>query len=211
MGVKVTDQFTLQTPSLEILGAEPVHGEIVRDLLKQTWIPTERVDRPEIHLMNDLTMPAERMHLKKADYILLAEPNVQESQHGHSYEYKDIDVTLQMEIYTIQGRQRLYDLWAEVKRIFYTYQHVVRPYQQLHVDNFTESLRDKHGFWAGTAQVRLESKAVPVISGISTGFETPSHPQAATHAEQHTQIPASDLEEPEPPELPTENTDTDTF
>lgn len=211
VGVKITDMFTLNTPSLETLGAEPVPGEIVRDLLKQAWLDTQRCKRPEIHLMNDLTLPAEQMHLKKADYILLAEPNVQESQHGHSYEYKDIEITVQMELYTIANRQRLYDLWAEVKRIVYTYQNVVRPYQQLHVDNFTESVRDKHGFWAGTAQIRLESKAVPVISGISTGFETPAQPQASTHAAAHRQIPASGLEQPGTPPLPTENDDPSTF
>jgi hypothetical protein len=211
MSVKLTNMITLNTPSLMTLGAEPVPGEIVRDLLLQAWIPTERVPRPQIHLMNDLTMPAEQAHLKRNDYILIAEPVIQESQHGHSYEYKDIEVTVPMEIYTIVGRQRLYDLYRACARIIYTYQHVVRPYQQLHVDSFQEAVRDKHGIWAGTFVIRLESKAVPIISGIATGFETPSRPQAGMHAPEFPPTPAPDVERPEPPLPPPYNPSNDTY
>jgi hypothetical protein len=209
--VKLTNMITLDTPSLTTLGAEPVPTEIVRDLLLQAWIPTQRVPRPEIHLMNDLTMPGEQTHLKRNDYILIAEPGIQESQHGHSYEYKDIDVTVPMEIYTILDRQRLYDIYRACARIIYTYQHVIRPYQQLHVDTFQEAVRDKHGVWAGTFTIRLESKAVPIITGIATGFETPSQPQAGANAAEFPPTPATSVEEPEAPPLPPYNPSNATF
>ncbi|KKL13829.1 hypothetical protein LCGC14_2521850 [marine sediment metagenome] len=203
--VRSDNLITLKTPSLTVLGSEPVPGEIFRDLLKAAWIPTQRVPRPEIHLMNDIDLPGVQAHLKKADYIFLAETSIVETQHGHTYEYKDIEVTLPFEIYTLAGRQRLYDLWAVLKRIFYTYQHVIRPYQQLHVGNFQEIVRDKQGFWVATATMRAESKAVPVITGISSGFETPAQPQAGAHAAEFQPQEASTLEEPEEPDLPDYN------
>lgn len=200
--VRSDNLLTIDTPSLTVLGSEPVPGEIFRDLLRQAWVPTQRVPTPRVHLMNDLDMPGVQAHLKKHDYVLLAEPNIAETQHGHSYEFKDIEVTLPFEIYTIAGRQRLYDLWAAMKRIFYTYQHVIRPYQQLHVDNFQEIVRDKHGLWVATATFRAESKAVPIITGIATGWETPAQPQADAHAAEFQPSEASGLEEPEEPTVP---------
>lgn len=202
--IRSDNLITLDTPSLTTLGAEPVPGEIFRDLLRQAWIPTHRVPRPKVHLLNDLDMPGVQTHMRKADYILIAETSVAEMQHGHSYEYKDIEVTIPFEIYTVSGRQRLYDLWAVLKRIFYTYQHAIRPYEQLHVDNFQEMVRDKHGLWVATATMRAESKAVPVITGITTGFETPAQPQAGARAPEYQpeEVPGLSPEEPEEPDLP---------
>jgi len=194
--------ITIDTPSLTTLGAEPVPGEIFRDLLKAAWLPTQRIPRPRIYLLNDLDMPGVQAHMKKADYILIAETSIVESQHGHSYEFKDIEVTIPFEIYTIAGRQRLYDLWAVLKRIFYTYQHAIRPYQQLHVDSFNEVVRDKHGLWIATATMRAESKAVPIITGIVEDFETPAQPQADILAPEYQPNEPISPEEPEAPDLP---------
>jgi len=200
--VRSDNLITLDTPSLTELGAEPVPGEIFRDLLRSAWIPTQRVPTPSVHLMNDLDLPGVQIHLKTSDYILLSETSMTETQHGHSYEFKDIEVTLPFEIVTMAGRQRLYDLWAAMKRIFYTYQHAIRPYQQLHVDSFQETVRDKQGVWVATATMRAESKMVPIITGISTGYETPAQPQADAHAAEQQPTEASDLEEPEEPTVP---------
>ncbi len=200
--VRSDNLITINTPSLTTLGAEPVPGEIFRDLLRAAWIPTQRVPKPEIHLLNDVDLPGVQVHLKKADWIMLAETGITEKQHGHSYEFKDIDVTVPFEIYTIAGRQRLYDLWGALKRIFYTYQHVIRPYQQLHVDSFEELVQDKHGLWQARALMRAESRAVPVITGFSTNFETPAQPQADAHAAEFQPTEASGLEEPEEPTVP---------
>ncbi len=199
--VRSSNLITIDTPSLTTLGAEPVPGEIFRDLLKAAWIPTQRVPKPAIHLMNDLDMPGTQAHLRLNDHIWIAETVINESQHGHTYEYKDIEVTIPFEMYTIHGRQRLYDLWAALKRIFYTYQHAIRPYQQLHVEDFREMVRDKHGIWAAIATFKAESKAVPIITGISTGFETPAQPEAEAHAAEYQPTEAEGLEEPEEPAL----------
>lgn len=199
--VRSDNLITLDTPSLTTLGAEPVPGEIFRDLVKAAWIPTQRVPLPEIHLMNDVDMPGTQAHLRRADHIWIAETVISEVQHAHTYEYKDIEVTIPFEMYTINGRQRLYDLWAALKRIFYVYQHAIRPYQQLHVDSFQEMVRDKHGIWAAIATMRAESKAVPVITGISTGFETPAQPEAEARGAEYQPTEAEGLEEPEEPTL----------
>jgi hypothetical protein len=172
--------ITVATPSLEILGSEPVPPEIVRDLLRSAWMPTQRLPRPEIHIQDDVTLPGEQVHLARADYILIGETTIEERQAGHRYEYKDIDVTVTIGLYTKHSRQRLYDMMAEVRRIVYTYQRSLRPYQQLYFDSFVEDSSGKHGFWAGSVQIRLTARDVPIITGFSTGSEPQSVPDAET-------------------------------
>ena len=204
--------ITLPTDSLLRPGAEPVPPEIIRDLIRFAWIAAERLPKPEIHVMNDITMAGEQMHLDRADYIIIGEVRQDEKQRGYGYTYKDIDVTVPIELHTKNSRQRLYDMMAEVRRIVYTYQRAIRPYQQLYYDNFTESAVGQHLYWRGTSTIRLTSRVVPIISGISTGFETPSRPNAATRVPQRmTRVEAPVVEEPEEPVPPDEPGTSDLF
>lgn len=204
------DLVTILTPSLEVLGSEVVPAELMRDLLLQAWIPTERVPRPELHVKNDVTFP-EQAHLKRADWVLIGSTRIEEEQHGYTYQYKNITVTVPVEIYTGNGRQRLYDLMAEVRRIVYTYQRALTPYQQLYYDGFQEDIEGKHLIWSGTAMMRLTSMIVPIITGIATNYETPASPQAAAPAAGYQPTPADDVREPTEPPPPPENTDSTTF
>ena len=94
-------------------------------------------------------------------------------------------------------------MMAEVRRIIYTYQRAIRPYQQLYYDTFQEQAVGQHNYWQGTCSVRLTSRIVPIISGISTGFETDSRPNAAVRVPQrHPRVIADDIEDPEEPQPP---------
>lgn len=211
-GVVSENMITIPTPSLQEPGAEPVPSEIVRDLMRFAWVAVERLPRPEIHVMNDITMSGEQMHLDRADYVIVGEVREDERQRGHAYTYKDVDVTVPVEIHTNRSRQRLYDLMAEVRRIAYTYQRAVRPWQQLYYDNFQEAAVGQHLYWRGTCTLRLTSRVVPIISGISTGFETPSRPNAAARVPQRPQrVEAPVVEEPEEPVPPDEAGASDLF
>lgn len=202
-GVVSRNMITLPTPSLQEPGAEPVPPEIVRDLIRFAWVEAGRLPQPEIHIMNDITMNSEQMHLDYSDYIVVEEIRVDERQRGYNYEYKDFDVTVPIRIHTKNSRQRLYDLMAEVRRIIYTYQRVIRPYQQIYYDSFQETSVGQHLYWQGVCNVRLTSRVVPIITGISTGFETPSRPNAAARVTQrHQQVIAETVEEPEEPVPP---------
>lgn len=200
--------ITLDTSSIHEPGAEPVPPEIVRDLLRYAWIEVSRLPQPEIHIKDDTTIPGEQMHLDRTDFIVIGETGVVERQHGHTYEFKDADVTVPVEIHTKHSRQRLYDLMAEVRRIIYTYQRAIRPYQQLYYDRFDERSEGQHNYWQGVCTVRLTNVLVPIISGIVTGFETPSRPNAAVRVPQrHTIVTAPTVEEIEEP-VPPDRADT---
>lgn len=212
VGVIRRNWITLQTRSLLEEGAEPVPSEIVRDLLKEAWVAVERLPLPEIHIMNDVTMGGETFHLEEGDAIIIGEVTEDENQAGHTYEFKDFQVTVPIEIHTRVSRQRLFDLMAEVRRIVYMFQRSIRPYQQLYYDRFQEASEGQHKYWRGTSTIRLTSKLVPIITGIVTGFETRSRPNAAANVPQrHPMVTADDIEEPEEPVPPDREKDSDLF
>lgn len=202
-GVISKNWLTLPTRSLQEAGAEPVPPEIVREMIRHAWVVAARLPKPEIHIMNDITMNSEQFHLDRSDYIIIEEIRVDERQRGFDYLYKDIDVTVPIRIHTKNSRQRLYDLMAEVRRIIYTYQRAIRPYQQLYYDNFQEQSVGQHLYWQGVCTVRMTSRIVPIITGIVTGFETDSRPNAAARVPQRQQqVIADDVEDPEEPVPP---------
>lgn len=203
VGVIRRNWITLQTRSLLEEGAEPVPCEIVRDLLRYAWVAVNRLPAPEIHIMNDITMEGEQMHLDRADYVIIGETSIDENQHGHTYEFKDFSVAVPIEIHTRRSRQRLYDLMAEVRRIVYTFQRSIRPYQQMYYDRFQETSEGQHNYWKGVCSIRLTSRLVPIVSGIVGGFETPSRPNATSPVPQrHPKVTAGDIEDVEEPVPP---------
>jgi len=194
--------LTLPTPSLVTFGNEPVPAEIMRDLISWAWVQAGTLPRPEFRIKDDVQQDAEQMWLGRADWVVIGETRVDERQHGFTYEFKDIDITVPIEIHTKNSRQRLYNVMAEVRRIIYTYQRVLRPYQQLYWDSFQEQSEGLHKYWRGTCTVRLTSRIVPVVTGIVTGYETPSRPSASEPVPQRQPKDEFVHEEPEIPVPP---------
>jgi len=210
-GTVQNDLITLPTPSLMTPGAEPVPEEIIRDLIDWAWISEGGLPRPKIRIKDDVQVDSQQMWLKTGDYVVIGEVQADEKQRGYSYEFKDVDISVPVEIHTMHSRQRLYNVMAEVRRIIYTYQRVIRPYQQIYWDRWQEQSEGLNRYWRGTCSVRLTSRIVPVVTGITTGYETSSRPSASEPVPQRS--PAIEVvhEEPEVPVPPARAPRPDAF
>jgi hypothetical protein len=183
----------------------------MRDLIDWAWITAGALPKPSIRIKDDVQQDAQQMWLKRSDYIVIGETRVDEKQRGFSYEFKDVDILSPLEIHTMHSRQRLYNLMSEVRRIIYTYQRVIRPYQQLYWDGFQEQSEGLNRYWRGTCNIRLTSRLVPVVTGIVTGYETPSRPSASEPVPQRTPLTENAHEEPEIPVPPARAPRPDAF
>lgn len=210
-GTVQNDLITLPTPSLTTPGAEPVPEEIIRDLIEWAWISEGVLPRPKIRIKDDVQVDANQMWLKTGDYIVIGEVQIDEKQRGFTYEFKDVDVSVPVEIHTMHSRQRLYNLMTEVRRIIYTYQRVIRPYQQIYWDRWQEQSEGLNRYWRGTCSVRLTSRQVPVVTGIVTGYETPSRPSASEPVPQRSPAEENIHEEPDVPMPPARAPRPDAF
>ena len=210
-GTVQNDLITLPTPSLTTPGYEPVPDEIIRELIDWAWISGGTLPRPKIRIKDDVQVDSSQMWLKSGDYVVIGEVQIDERQHGHSYEFKDMDVSVPIEIHTMHSRQRLYNMMSELRRIIYTYQRVIRPYQQIYWDRFQEQSEGLNRYWRGTCSVRLTSRLVPVVTGIVRGYETPSRPSASEPVPQRSPAVEATHEEPEVPVPPARAPRADAF
>lgn len=167
--------FSTETPSLEVMGNEPVPSEIIRDLLRQEWRSNEQIPRPEIHVLNDTDGPPQG-NLARSDFLIVEMMSWDENQRGFSYEYKDMEIPMTLSIYTKVSRQRLYNVMSEARRIIYKYNRTLRPFQLMYWDGFSEDSDGRNRNWEGTCTFRITSESVPVFKGVVRGMGSPNLP-----------------------------------
>jgi len=86
-------------------------------------------------------------------------PAMEEEPIGN-WKYGNRTYTLDIEVYTLSGRQRLYDLARELRRICHARMHSLTNFQRQRFVNFQELTQEQANVWAGTITVTLENNAV---------------------------------------------------
>lgn len=163
----------VQTPSLLQAGNEPVPDELVRDLLIEEWWETEVAPRPFIYISGGPDAP-KQVNLAQGDMIIVQVSELVEEFTGHRHEHVDLEVPLTVEIRTVRSRQRLWNLMAEVRRIWYKWILALRPYQSNYFDRWVPDYEGRHLYFAGTMFLRLTADVIPVFRRAVEGMETPS-------------------------------------
>lgn len=172
-----TETFSVDSPSLNILGNEPVPSEIIRDLLKTQWQDhAEITPKPEIHVLNDVDNPGQGQ-LKNVDYIIVEGVTIEEQQRGFTYEFKDVEIPIVLHIHTMHSRQRLYNLKAECSRIIYKNNRTTQPFQLMYWDSFEEDSQGRNRNWYGECHIRCTSEGVPVFKGTVEGMGSYNLPE----------------------------------
>ena len=164
---------TIQTESLVQVGNEPVPDEIVRDLLIEEWLETEAAPRPLIHVPGGPESP-KQVDLGHSDALIVQILELVEEFRGHRHEHVDMEIPLTVEIRTTRSRQRMWNLMAEVRRIWYKWILALRPYHSLYYDRWVPEYAGRHNYHSGLMYLRLTADAVPVFRRAVTGMETPS-------------------------------------
>ena len=86
-------------------------------------------------------------------------PAIEEEPIGN-WTYGNRTYNLDLEVYTLTSRQRLYDLARELRRICHARIHSLSNFQRQRFVNFQELTQEQANVWAGTITVTLENNAV---------------------------------------------------
>lgn len=168
--VQIRDNsIPIQTPSLELGGAEVVPDELVRSWLQREWFETELTPKPLIVVKDEKLQgdPA------RNDLLVVRVDDYREEFTGHRHEHVKIDVSIGIEIHTIKSRQRMWNLMGEIRRCTYRWILALQPYHSLYWDGFAPDYAGPNMF-TGTVRLRLTSDAIPVFKRRVTGEESPS-------------------------------------
>ena len=86
-------------------------------------------------------------------------PAIEEQPIGN-WKYGNRTYNLDIELYTLTSRQRLYDLARELRRICHARMHSLSNFQRQRFVNFQELTQEQANIWAGTITITLENNAV---------------------------------------------------
>jgi hypothetical protein len=86
-------------------------------------------------------------------------PAIEEQPIGN-WTYGNRTYNLDLEVYTLTSRQRLYDLARELRRVCHARMHSLSNFQLQQFVNFQELTQEQANLWAGTITVTLTNNAV---------------------------------------------------
>ena len=102
-----------------------------------------------------------RFNLNVNDHFVgrAGSPALEETPIGN-WKYGNRVYSLDIEIYTLTSRQRLYDLMREMRRICHARRHSLTNFQRQQFVSFQELTQEQANVWSGTVNINLENNAV---------------------------------------------------
>ena len=92
-------------------------------------------------------------------------PALEETPIGN-WKYGNRSYTVNLEIWTLRERQRLYNIMQEIRRICHARMHSLTNFQRIQFMSFDEMTTDTVNVWTGNSQISLENSAVLLLSLI---------------------------------------------
>ena len=138
---------------------EPMPAKEVADELNSQW-NSSNVTEPNYLVVTGASEQI-RYDLNRGDYIILSpgSPEVQEIPIGN-HKYGDRIYAVDLELYTNNSRQRLYNLMQEVRRICHARRHSLTNFQRMVFESFSEDMDENVNVWSGSIGIELENSSV---------------------------------------------------
>ena len=102
-----------------------------------------------------------RFDLNVNDHLVgrAGSPAMEEQPIGN-WKYGNRMYNIEIEVYTLTNRNRLYDLMRELRRICHKRMHSLSNFQRIQFQNFQELTQEQANIWAGTINIELVNNAV---------------------------------------------------
>ena len=102
-----------------------------------------------------------RIDLNVNDQIVgkVGTPALEEQPIGN-YKYGNRTYMVELEVYTLANRQRLYDIMREIRRICHDKVHSMTNFQRVRFVSFSELTQEQVNLWTGMISIQLENRAV---------------------------------------------------
>ena len=137
----------------------PLPVNVVLADLDAQWNPSN-VTEPLFIEVTGANEPI-RFDLNRADHVIgrAGSPVFEEEPIGN-WKYGNRTYNIELELYTRQGRQRLYDIMAEIRRLCHSRMHSLTNFQRQEFVEFEEETQEQANVWVGTISIELVNNAV---------------------------------------------------
>ena len=140
--------------------SDPLPVKEFLDDLDSQWNASNVVEPRFIEVTGSTNDPL-RYDLNVKDVVIgrPGTPAVDEMPIGN-WKYGNRTYNVEIELYTLNERQRLYDLMREVRRICHDRKHSLTNFQRQQFTGFSEETGEQANIWTGTIDILLENNAV---------------------------------------------------
>ena len=142
---------------------EPVPVEQVKDKLSSAWTYSNVANTTANPVFVEVNGDGERIRFNTqiSDTLIVrpVTPAMTENFIGN-YKYGNRYYNVEVELWTKNERQGLYDLKREIRRVVHANKHGMTNYQRWQVTSFVEPVVDQANIWPGTVSILLENNAI---------------------------------------------------
>ena len=139
---------------------ETIPSATIFTMLDTQWNATNVV-KPTIVDINSNAHRGIRVEVRQSDHIIIySEPVTLEEIPIGTWIYGHRISKILIVIYTAVNRQRLYDLMAEIRRVFHNQRHLLTGYQRIQFQTFNELVNENINQWEGRVICELINSAV---------------------------------------------------
>ena len=102
-----------------------------------------------------------RFDLNVGDQVVgrTGSPAMDETPIGN-WKYGNRTYNIEIELFTLDSRQRLFNLMQEIRRICHARKHSLTNFQRQQFISFNEETSEQVNIWTGTIEIALENTAV---------------------------------------------------
>ena len=138
---------------------EPIPVDAIMTDLNSQW-NASNVTKPTLITVNKTNDPI-RFDLNVADHLIgrTGSPAFDEQPIGN-WKYGNRVYNIELELWTLNSRQRLYNLMQEIRRRCHARMHSLTNFQRQEFLEFTEEVADQVNLWTGTISIQLQNNAV---------------------------------------------------
>ena len=139
--------------------SEPIPIDAIMTDLDGQW-NASNVTKPSLVTVNAANQPI-RFDLNVGDHAIgrTGSPAFEEEPIGNR-KYGNRTYNIEIELWTLTSRQRLYDLMREIRRICHARMHSLTNFQRQQFMSFSEETSEQVNMWTGSVEIRLENNAV---------------------------------------------------
>tara|TARA_R110000824_G_scaffold393768_1_gene593132 strand:+ start:558 stop:995 length:438 start_codon:yes stop_codon:yes gene_type:complete len=138
---------------------EPIPIDAIMTDLNSQW-NASNVTKPTLITVNKTNEPI-RYDLNRGDMLIgrTGSPSFDEQPIGN-WKYGNRAYNVEIELWTLNSRQRLYNLMQEVRRICHARMHSLTNFQRQEFIDFNEEVSDQVNLWTGTLGIQLQNNGV---------------------------------------------------
>lgn len=147
--------------------AETTPESTMKDLLQDEWVVYREIPLPNVVVANDPDDPIARIDLNNAenvsgDYIVILSESPETIRYRGNISFSDYIYQITLLVYTNVSRQRLRNIYKQVRAICYDNMHNFSGWQLIRMQSYQEMVNDSLNVWKGVIRLQLENHGVTV-------------------------------------------------